>query len=614
MRNRTFVKGSRHLLLASFAAASGAALAGCVGAEDAGSELLGEAQQAATVCVTLKRTGTTGVIKDAMIQESLPKDRQNDANMYAGAESNGKRLYSLIGFDLSSIPADAVITSADLFVHMGSAAQEVMSAHRITTAWEESTVSWNTHAEAWVDATKPEGERSNLGTLTASAGYSYSYHSLSLTALVQSWVNGTYTNHGILFEQTTNRTHIRASENAALERRPYLEVCYDSATGTGSTTTTSSSTTASSSSSTTASSSSSTTASSSSSTTASSSSSTTTTTTSGSGGEGGSGGGTGGSGGVGGGGGGVPGPPISCASNTPGAGENCGVNGNDDCCSTLPVPGGTFNRLNNAGLPATVSDFYLDKYTITVGRFRQYIAQTGGPTQANPPPAGSGAHPKIPNSGWDPSWNSQLAADTSALKSALICDPYGWPSWSNTPGAKEHKPIVCANWFELFAFCAWDGGRMPTQAEINYASAGGDEQRIYPWGGTSVEDIEIDDASWCCQGDGSVAGSCKMSYPSLYPCSQTDLTDVGKFPNGAGRWGHMDLAGNAYKATRDGSDIYQLLTPCNDCSRLDNNSVARFMHGGSFLAAGFKQTTDYQVSYASNSRRYYVTATCARDL
>ncbi|AGP35200.1 hypothetical protein SCE1572_12140 [Sorangium cellulosum So0157-2] len=310
----------------------------------------------------------------------------------------------------------------------------------------------------------------------------------------------------------------------------------------------------------------------------------------------------------------MPGLPISCSSSTPGAGANCGLEGSDNCCSTLPVPGGTFNRLNHPSYPATVSDFYLDKYMVTVGRFRQYIERTGGPTQANPPPAGAGAHPKIPNSGWDPTWNSQLTASTDALRTALICEQWDWPSWTNTPGSEEKKPIVCATWYELFAFCAWDGGRLPTQAEINYASAGGNEQRIYPWGGTSVEDIELDDASWCCQGDGSVAGACKTSYPSLYPCSERDLTEVGKFPNGAGRWGHMDLAGNAYKATRDGSAIYQLLTPCNDCSRLDNSSPTRFMHGGSFLAAGFKQTTDYQVSYRNDDRRYYVTAMCARDL
>ncbi len=264
-----------------------------------------------------------------------------------------------------------------------------------------------------------------------------------------------------------------------------------------------------------------------------------------------------------------------------------------------------------------MSTFKLDKYPITVGRFRAFIEQNA-PTQANPPAAGAGAHPLIPNSGWDPSWNSMLAADTAALKTALVCDPYGWPTYSAAVGSKEKKPIVCATWLELFAFCAWDGGRLPTQAEMNYAAAGGDEQRIYPWGGTSVSDINVlpatQQASWCCQGDGSVAGSCITSYPSLYPCAHTDITDVGSFPLGAARWGHLDLAGNVYKATRDGSDNYTPLMPCNNCSRLDNTSTGRVMHGGSFLAAAYKQTTDYRAGYGTSARRYYISASCARDL
>jgi formylglycine-generating enzyme required for sulfatase activity len=322
----------------------------------------------------------------------------------------------------------------------------------------------------------------------------------------------------------------------------------------------------------------------------------------------------------------VPGLPISCAGNTPGAGDNCGADGNDDCCSTLPVPGGTFNRLNDASYPATISSFSLDKYLITVGRFRRYIEMTGGPTQLNPPPAGTGAHPKIPNSGWDPSWNSMLAGDTAVLTKALAdCGDEYWSTWSDDPAGKENKPIVCATWLELFGFCAWDGGRLPTQAELNYASAGGSEQRLYPWGGESVEDmLAVNEdgstdvaryASWCCQGDGSVGGTCLHDYDfSNYPCAPTDITAVGSFPSGAGRWGHMDLAGNVYKATRDGADNYSLLPSCTDCSRLDNNSVARAMHGGSFLAAAFKQTTTFRASYATDARRYYVGAMCARDL
>ncbi|WP_437809081.1 hypothetical protein [Sorangium sp. So ce1078] len=44
------------------------------------------------------------------------------------------------------------------------------------------------------------------------------------------------------------------------------------------------------------------------------------------------------------------------------------------------------------------------------------------------------------------------------------------------------------------------------------------------------------------------------------------LAPVGSFPRGAGRWGQLDLAGEAYEVTRDAAaDDDRLLMPCADC-------------------------------------------------
>ena len=160
---------------------------------------------------------------------------------------------------------------------------------------------------------------------------------------------------------------------------------------------------------------------------------------------------------------GSPRPPqyTSCM----GLALTCGASGMGSCCEPAEtVPGGTFLRgydaasdaYNEMSYPATVSPFVLDKYEVTVGRFRAFV-EAGQGTQASPPGAGSGAHPKLAGSGWDSGWNTSLVADTSALKAAFKCSAT-YQTWTDTPGTNENKPMNCVSWYEAMAFCIWDGG------------------------------------------------------------------------------------------------------------------------------------------------------------
>jgi formylglycine-generating enzyme required for sulfatase activity len=140
------------------------------------------------------------------------------------------------------------------------------------------------------------------------------------------------------------------------------------------------------------------------------------------------------------------------------------------------VPGGTFNRSNDAAYPATVSGFVLDRFEVTVGRFRRFVEAYPG----SKPAAGAGRHPLIEGSGWDAGWDSNLPADAEALKRAVKCHST-YQTWTDEADEHERLPMNCLSWYLAFAFCAWDGGRLPTEAEWNYAAAGGDEQRAYTW-------------------------------------------------------------------------------------------------------------------------------------
>ena len=119
---------------------------------------------------------------------------------------------------------------------------------------------------------------------------------------------------------------------------------------------------------------------------------------------------------------------VSCI----GLPSSCGATGHDSCCNSPAVPGGRYFRSfdlagdslsGNPDFPATVSDFRLDRYEVTVGRFRVFV-NAGMGTQANPPrPIKDGAHESILGSGWDARWNVLLPADKAALIATVKCDP-----------------------------------------------------------------------------------------------------------------------------------------------------------------------------------------------
>ncbi len=263
--------------------------------------------------------------------------------------------------------------------------------------------------------------------------------------------------------------------------------------------------------------------------------------------------------------------------------------GTESCCTSLEVPGGKYYRtynLTDAGQPnppadggptgeadpATVSGLRLDKYLVTVGRFRQFVNHGVLPT------SGAGIHehlnggqglansggPPAYEGGWDESWNAQVSTDWNT---ALQCDACGGENftWTSAVGGNENLPINCVDWYEAYAFCIWDGGFLPSEAEWEYVAAGGSQQREYAWGPTA-------------QGTGNQYAI----YDWYYTGTPTDIAPVGFASSGVALWGRqLDMAGEVWEWNLDWYGNY--VEPCTDCAYLPTSgALVRLLRGGSF--------------------------------
>jgi formylglycine-generating enzyme required for sulfatase activity len=157
----------------------------------------------------------------------------------------------------------------------------------------------------------------------------------------------------------------------------------------------------------------------------------------------------------------------------------------------------------------------------------------------------------------------------------------------------------CLDWTEAMAFCIWDGGFLPTEAEWNYAAAGGSEQRAYPWSSPpSALTIDRSDASYCV--DVSAGG-----------CVNPALTPVGTKPAGDGRWGQSDLGGNVWEWVLDRYETPYQMPACNDCASLP---VAGYQvyRGGSFSAEASNLRGAVRGDDNMSTRANYIGVRCAR--
>jgi len=304
--------------------------------------------------------------------------------------------------------------------------------------------------------------------------------------------------------------------------------------------------------------------------------------------------------------------PPSCQHGGPGM-TNCGAN-SESCCASPEVTGGTYYRTyTNSGSgptgeadPATISSFKLDTYDVTVGRFRQFVGAWNGGAGWLPAP-GSGKHAYLnggrglnaTGGGYEPGWlaadDNNIAATNTNLSSG--CDVPSFATWTDLASRDENLPINCITWYEAYAFCIWDGGFLPSEAEWEYAAAGGSQQREYPWGSTAP-------------GTGNQYAIYGCYYPNASgSCTGVaNIAPVGTAKLGAGLWGQLDLAGNL---AQWGVDWWAPYADCADCADVATG-VERVLRGDDFSFNASALYPPHRNSITPTLRSHFFGFRCAR--
>jgi formylglycine-generating enzyme required for sulfatase activity len=328
----------------------------------------------------------------------------------------------------------------------------------------------------------------------------------------------------------------------------------------------------------------------------------------------------------------VPLPPSCAAGGTSGISDcptGTGDGGTESCCTSNEVPGGTFyisydgfspNYMTMEAEP-TVSGFRLDRFEVTVGRFGSFVNALG---TGWVPPAGSGKHfhlnageglvnravegGVVYESGWDPSWDSEVTA--ASVNAQLACggSPYG--TWGT---GNDSLPVNCIPWTTAYAFCIWDGGFLPSDAEWNYAAAGGADQRIYPWSPSYMQQKARDG------GPDETIDCTRANFVHGQQCSDGGPNAVGMESHrdgGDSKWLQADMAGNVFEWTLDTPSSYTTPWTCKDCAFLPTPSSSpmtyRLQRGGAFLSPYYVVYTSFVGDSPQSQATYAAGVRCAR--
>jgi len=177
-------------------------------------------------------SGTLYPIADTDVRQGSPTTNfGSTTDMWVGYDhvgctegSSGQISRSLIQFDLSSIPAEASVAKATLYLFQVSCCDigdrsHIVTVYRTSASWSESSVTWDTqpdYAEAY-------------GSTSVTSG-AWQWYSFDVTDLVRGWVDGSFRNYGFMIRgpegsgDDSARLGFATGEYGGTEYAPHLSI------------------------------------------------------------------------------------------------------------------------------------------------------------------------------------------------------------------------------------------------------------------------------------------------------------------------------------------------------------------------------------------------------
>ncbi len=238
-----------------------------------------------------------------------------------------------------------------------------------------------------------------------------------------------------------------------------------------------------------------------------------------------------------------------------------------------------------------VDGFFIDKTVVTNEQFARFAKATGYITVSEKTPRQEDFPTAPPEN-----LVAGSVVFTPPSHPVPLNDQFQW--WSYVKGAnwrhpegpksdlkgKEKHPVVHIAFRDAEAYCKWEGKRLPTEAEYEYAERGGLDRKKYAWGDQFMP------------GGKPMANTFQGHFPDKNTGADgyVGTSPVGSFP--ANGYGLYDMSGNVWEWTSDWyrPDYYHMLAasgqvarnpqgPSDSIDPSEPGVAKRVQRGGSFL-------------------------------